>query len=396
MKSAAPTRVALPTLLGVTAAAALVPLNSTMIVVALPDIADDFDVATGSTGVLITVYLVTMLVGQPLSGRLSDRVGVRRMVTVALLGFAAASVAASLAGTFVMLLVFRVIQAVFASALSPGVQALLRVMSDARDRGRSFGLLGSALGTGAAVGPIIGGVAVALFGWQAVFLVNLPVVAVALYALRGLAVTPPGRPRARGDAPHGGGRILNPVFGAAYATQALSTLTQYTFLLVVPVVLDARSWGAGKIGLALSAMTVGMIVSGPAGGRLGDLRGRRYPVRFGLGAASVATVAVAVGGADMGSVGLLLGTAVFGLGFGLATPSVITVALESVPEDLSATAAGLFGTGRYVGSIPASLLVAFAVSDGIDGVDTVLMVAAVAVVGAFAASAWLPAKEPRG
>ena len=60
-RSAPPLPVA--TVLGITAAAALVPLNSTMIVVALPSIADSFGMTTAQASVLITVYLVCMLVG---------------------------------------------------------------------------------------------------------------------------------------------------------------------------------------------------------------------------------------------------------------------------------------------------------------------------------------------
>ena len=59
-------RVSTWTVLGVAAAVALVPLNSTMIAVALPKIAEDFAISTGTASVLITVYLVAMLIGQPL------------------------------------------------------------------------------------------------------------------------------------------------------------------------------------------------------------------------------------------------------------------------------------------------------------------------------------------
>ncbi|MCH7789738.1 MAG: MFS transporter, partial [Acidobacteria bacterium] len=87
-------------LVGLATAAALVPLNSTMIAVALPDVADDFDLSAGSAGVLVTIYLVVMLVGQPTMGRIIDVVGARRAISWALLGFMVASAATSFAGTF--------------------------------------------------------------------------------------------------------------------------------------------------------------------------------------------------------------------------------------------------------------------------------------------------------
>jgi MFS family permease len=100
MTKAAPNATPAGWILGLGLAAMLVPLNSTMIAVALPEISDDFGIAQGTTGLLITVYLVVMLVGQPLAGRLADGLGSRRVVLGALLGFAACSIAASFANSF--------------------------------------------------------------------------------------------------------------------------------------------------------------------------------------------------------------------------------------------------------------------------------------------------------
>ena len=402
MRSSASRNVALPTLLAIVAAGALVPLNSTMIAVALPEIADNFDIASGSAGVLITVYLVTMLVGQPLSGRLSDRVGPKRVVIVALCGVAFASVVGAMAGSFTVLVAARILMAAFASALSPGIHAMLRSITDSANRGRSFGILGSAMGVGAASGPIVGGAVIALFGWNAVFLVNLPVIGVVLVLLhrysRSTNAQPDSEPLRNAEERRElqrkprteRERVLNPVFRTCFAVQALTTLTQYTFLLVVPVILDERGWGPGRIGLALSFLTAGMIVSGPIGGKLGDRSGRRRPVLLGLGAASLATVVAASQGSDIRSELLIASIAVVGLGLGMATPSVVTAAVESVPESRSATAAGLFGTGRYVGSIPASVMVAVVLSDGVNGITGVLSVAAFAALAALAVSRHLP------
>ena len=58
-------------------------------------------------------------------------------------------------------------------------------------------------------------------------------------------------------------RCSTPVFGAAFATQALSTLAQYALLLAVPIVLDSRGWSAAGTGFALSFLTIGMVVMGP-------------------------------------------------------------------------------------------------------------------------------------
>ena len=75
------------TIAGIALASALVPLNSTMIAVALPEIGSDFGISTRQASVLVTIYLVAMLVGQPLSGRVCDAFGARRVAIVATTGF---------------------------------------------------------------------------------------------------------------------------------------------------------------------------------------------------------------------------------------------------------------------------------------------------------------------
>ena len=85
------------TIAGIALASALVPLNSTMIAVALPNVARDFDISKSHASILITLYLIAMLVGQPLAGRLGDALGARRLATIAVVGFGACSIAAMLA-----------------------------------------------------------------------------------------------------------------------------------------------------------------------------------------------------------------------------------------------------------------------------------------------------------
>ncbi|HEX9260288.1 MAG TPA: MFS transporter, partial [Acidimicrobiales bacterium] len=173
-------RVPMLTVVSIAMASALVPLSSTMIAVALPHIARDFDISRGRAGLLVTVYLVAMLAGQPISGRICDAVGARRTGLAALSGFAVCCTVAVFAPTFAVLLGALIGQAMFASAFTPSVQSELRVITPPGQRGRVFGLFGAALGVGAAAGPVVGGILIAVAGWHGIFVVNLPVVAVAV------------------------------------------------------------------------------------------------------------------------------------------------------------------------------------------------------------------------
>jgi len=81
-------------------AGALVPLNSTMIALALSPIAHSFHVSVGGATWLVSAYLVAMAVVQPLGGRLGDLVGHRRAFLIGVAGFAVCSAAAALAQDF--------------------------------------------------------------------------------------------------------------------------------------------------------------------------------------------------------------------------------------------------------------------------------------------------------
>lgn len=375
--------------LALAGAAALVPLNSTMIAVALPRIADDFDLSVGRTSLLVTVYLAVMLVGQPVAGRVSDRVGSDRAVRAALVTFLVSSVGGALAPTFPALVVARVGQATAGAMLVPSVQAMLRASTSADERGRVFGLLGSMLGVGAAAGPVVAGGLIQVFGWQAMFLVNAPVIVPALLV-----------PLVRAGAAEGVGLATagrtwrNLVFVIGFGVQALTTLGQYMLLLVSPVLLEARGWSSAAIGVALSGLTVGMIVMGPIGGRTGDRAGRRRPVVLGVGASFVALVLAAVAGDDITVALLVPVLVVFGLGLGFAIPSNMTAALESVEEPRTGAAAGVLAMSRYVGSITTSLLVgAWIAGDG-SGAGGALTVAAVAGAVALLLAVRLPGAGP--
>jgi MFS family permease len=380
------------TVVGIAAAAGLVPLNSTMIAVALPTIADDFGISTGTASILITVYLVAMLVGQPIAGRLSDSVGNRRTVTFALAGLMIASATAAIAPTFALLVAARLAQAVCAAALGPSVQSLLRSLTPPHEQGRTFGLMGSVLGVGAALGPVIGGVLTQAIGWEAIFWINIPIAAGALVtALRTGGATPQRESGVHSsDNALMSGRILNRVFLASFSAQAFSTLAQYALLLLTPIVLDARGWSAGSIGLVLSALTIGMIVMGPPGGRAGDRRGNRLPSAIGLsvGAASVAVLVVV--GPSVSALLLVVALAVFGLGLGTATPNLMSSALGSVPMDRTGGAAGVLSMSRYVGSITTSVVISAVVTTDAGGTRIVLAMSCAAMILAVFMTSQLP------
>ncbi|HUQ40849.1 MAG TPA: MFS transporter [Acidimicrobiales bacterium] len=375
-----------------TTAAALVPLNSTMIAVGLPQLARDLQVHRGAAAILVTAYLIAMAALQPFAGRLGDRLGNHHVVLVALTGFAVMSAAAGAAPTFTTLLVCRVVQAVFGSALIPNLQALLRAEIAEHRLGRAFGVFGAGIGTGAAVGPIVGGVLVDTVGWRGIFMVNTPVACVALALLVRLprvVRTPTSGSDTTGRRP-----LRQLPFVTACITQGMSNFALYSVLLVIPLVLHDRGWGGAATGALLSGLTVGMLVLNPVGGAMGDRRGRTRPVVLGmvvlvLGAAALTAAAHAP------TALLVPGVVLMGVGIGLAAASLQAAALGNIPREMAGSAAGLLSTSRYLGSIAGSLTIGALVGENVSGVSSVLAISTAASAVAAVAATRIEARGPR-
>ena len=164
-----------------------------MIAVALPRIIEDFHTTIGSVGWLVSSYLLALAVLQPVAGKLGDRHGRRRFVLGGLLGFGSASLGAAFAPSLVLLIAFRVTQAVAGAIVFPNSIGLIRESIAADRRGRAFGIVGGSLALAAGLGPPLGGLLILLGGWHAIFYVNLPIVAAAFVIAWRTVPRQPGR-----------------------------------------------------------------------------------------------------------------------------------------------------------------------------------------------------------
>ncbi|HEX7196945.1 MAG TPA: MFS transporter [Candidatus Limnocylindria bacterium] len=132
-----------------------------------------------------------------LAGALNDFYGRRRMFRIGLAGFGAASVACGLAPTMEALIVARIVQAGFGAVLVPGSLSIITAAFEGEERGRAIGLWASGTSATIIVGPLLGGFLVQAVSWRAAFLINVPLVAIALWAT---AEVPESRDTdARGD-----------------------------------------------------------------------------------------------------------------------------------------------------------------------------------------------------
>src|SRR2546427_7937663 len=181
----APARASSYTLLVVTVSLGgiLAPLNSTMLAVALPDLRRDFGIGHAEIAWLVSAYLIAMAVAQPLGGRLGDQLGRARVFRTGLLAFLVLSLACAAAPTFPVLILLRTSQALVGAAVIPNGMAMLRETVPFNRLGRSGGITGSVISLSAAVGPLLGAALLGLGSWRLLFLMNIPLVAVALISL---------------------------------------------------------------------------------------------------------------------------------------------------------------------------------------------------------------------
>ncbi len=162
------------TLFVVTLAAFLTPFDGSAINIALPSIGKEFSMDAVSLGWVATAYLLASAMFLVPFGRIADIYGRKRIFTVGLLIFTAASLFMVLCGSSAMLICLRIFQG-FGSAMIFGTGvALLISVFPAQERGKALGINVAAVYSGLSVGPFLGGLLTSHFGWRSIFLVNIP------------------------------------------------------------------------------------------------------------------------------------------------------------------------------------------------------------------------------
>ena len=154
----------------------------TVVNVALPVIQEDLDASFGELQWVIDAYALTLAVVLLTAGALADKVGRRRVFSAGLVVFAAASVLCAAAGSAVVLDLARALQGLGAAAMFATSLALLANEFEPGERGTALGIWGAISGGALAIGPLVGGALVDGPGWRWVFVLNIPIVAVLLYA----------------------------------------------------------------------------------------------------------------------------------------------------------------------------------------------------------------------
>lgn len=171
-------------------------LDATVINVALPAIEDDLGGGLAGQQWVSNAYLLTLGSLILIGGSLGDVYGERRVFTVGVAGFGAASLLCAAAPTIEVLVGARAVQGVFGALLTPSALAVIVGAFPPQERGGAIGSWTAWAGIATVVGPFAGGWLVDAASWRWIFAINVPFVLVTI-ALVAVAVPPPAHDRVR-------------------------------------------------------------------------------------------------------------------------------------------------------------------------------------------------------
>jgi DHA2 family multidrug resistance protein-like MFS transporter len=218
----------------------VVGLDLFVLTLALPTVSVSLHASSSDLQWFVDAYSLVLAAALLPAGLLGDRYGRKRMLTIALAVFGVASLACAYSTSSAELIAARAALGLAAAVILPLALAVLPVMFTQDERPRAIALVGGATFLGYPLGPILGGWLLDHFWWGSVFLINVPIVAIALVAVAYLMPESRSQRRPRID-----------VIGVLTSSAALTALT-YGFIAA-----STDGWS--------SAVTLGTIAAGAVG-----------------------------------------------------------------------------------------------------------------------------------
>ena len=341
-----------------------------------------------------------------LAGTLGDRLGYRRMFSIGLWIFTLTSVACGLAPNLTALVAARAFQGMGAALLMPNALSLLnRTYEDAAAKAKAVGIWACCSSAGASAGPVAGGFLIGAFGWRSIFFINVPVGILAYVLLR---VSVPERKAQGQPSPfdwtsqflalaalasltfiliEGRARGLRAVllpmgllaaatvwFGLRQRRSAnpmvpralpripawinanlvafLVCFAYYGFVFMASLYFQTfRHFSPLVTGLTFLPMTLLQPFLHPFLGRWVAKVGPRKPMTLALSLAALGLFLASFMGADTPRFWLAVIMMPIGLGASLGISPALVSMLQAIPRGESGVAAGIFNTGRQVGSL---------------------------------------------
>lgn len=402
----------------------------TMVFVALPAVADEFDVTLSAASWIVIANSLTISALLLPFGRMADLIGRRRVHLVGLALFAVGAALTAMAPTFTWLLAARVVMAVGSALAESVATGILVSVFPSHERGKAIGSQTTAVAIGAAAGPLAAGLALTYLSWRSLFwvLVGLTAVsfAVAAAVLDEDRITAPDRQRTPfdrigaalavvtvvglvvtlnnpWDLPWGSwpalASILAVVFGLvafvrwelasphpmldvrffadrifarAIASRMLGFVASSTVLILMPILLVSVSgFSESEAGLTVFLNSVGLGLAAQASGRLSDRLGARVFMVGGFG--MMAAVMVAFSAMDQRTPLWVVSVVALGAGLSTGTWNVANNAtvMGSVPPSAYGVVGAFTNLARNAGNVfgqaaVAGIITAVLVAQGFD------------------------------
>ncbi len=393
----------------------MILLDTTIVSVAIPAMIAGLHASLNQVVWVTSGYLLAFAVPLLVSGRLGDQIGRKPMFLGGLVVFTGASLWCALSGNAEMLITARVVQGLGAAALTPQTMAFITSLFPPEKRGAPMGVWGGIAGLATIAGPLLGGVLVDNFGWQWIFMVNVPIGVVGLVAA--IVLVPGGLPRhtqrfdivgtvlsavglfalvygVQNGQQDDWGRAIGPItipeligfgvvvligfvwwqrrgarvghdplmplslfrhgnFAAAnVASLAIGFALTGVFLPLIIYVQSVLGFSPLMSGLLTAPMSLMSGLIAPFAGHLSDRISGKYVSLVGFLATAIGIAIVALrAGPDINPWSLTPGLLIFGFGIGCVFSPLANLATRSVPMPQMGAASGVFNTFRQVGSV---------------------------------------------
>lgn len=381
-------------------------LDSSIVNISLPSISNYFNVNITTVEWVVLSYLLIISSLLLTYGRMGDLYGHKRIFNIGLLVFTAGSILCSLSPSIILLIIFRGVQATGAGMLMAMGPAIITINVPASERGRSLGIIAVSVSIALTMGPVIGGLLTYYFGWQSIFLINIPIgIAAFIWAVKiipfsknceekrfdfvgalllflGLSAiifSINFADKAGWKNPYvigilaGGAafivsfiiaetRIKNPIFDLSLFKNRLfsmsnislflNSMAQFVLSLLMPFYLiDLRHIPESRAGLVLIASPIVVMLVAPLAGYISDRLDARYISSAGMAIIATGLYLISTVKADTEIFIIITYNMIIGFGIGTFQTPNNSAIMGSVPENRRGVASSMLATMRNLGMV---------------------------------------------
>lgn len=377
---------------------------SSCVNIALPNIMAALNFNMDSVVWVSLAYMLPYGSTLPLTGKLGDQFGAKKVYIIGLVIFTTASLFCGLATNSVGMLIFRIVQGLGAGMLLPNAMTIVAETFDAHERGAALGIWSAMAAAGSAMGPTVGGYLIESLDWRSIFFSVIPFCIISIgYAF---AIIPKSKSNSATKIDYVGAVLLitsissllvalnqgqkegwdslyimllfyltvssfvlfvafelkvdhpmievalfrNLNFTLANVVGFISFLALYGGMFLMPFFLKSiLNYSSTTAGLMLLPMTATMVVFAPLGGRLADRFGSRLPAFVGIIIVTCALYSLGSINADYSARDFFLRLTFFGMGLGFTMSPLSNCAIGALAKDKIGVGSGIFNLSKIIG-----------------------------------------------